>query len=675
MFRRAIVAIASAAVVLGGATVGAAPAGAAISGASISPSTWDAGSTATAVVSWTESAASSNNAAFNDTTPSAGGNFISIEVGWGWVFANANPTATAVSYAATWDGTAKTFTCATIGVTFESPGFGSAGTGPECLVRRSSVGASNPGQQVVLGNTGGGNFTLSAGSAVSITFASGKVTAPSSGPATDTWRIISLTTAQTTTVRTNVPSPDGSIVAPPPVTLDFDGNGGTCTPSSVTGDQGTWGTALTADQCTNGAKRLAFFSTSPTVAAGATNVAPGGPIYFLEANRLYAIWASEKPSPVTDVVATAGLNSVKVTWKPPVSDGGTPIYDYCVRLRTQTNTLVSSLCSKPSEPLESTVKLPATNSKYTFTVVARNSVDSSEPVASAPVSPYAIKDVVASRKNVLLGLGGTKVEASGEAPGLAGQSLNVQYKVDSAQWTTEANAVKVDANSQFRWSKKFPLSANKKNVTVRFTYGSDAVAGPYVLARGGESGSLSAPRNIKVNNTVNNINVTWDPPKFDGGSKITGYTVCAIPSWGAKTCRTKTDTSETFSDLMAYRTYTITVAAKNAAGEGPEAKSAKTVEPTEASIRGVARTSDQLTADVRGDGFKKNSKFRVEIAIPVPGENARTWNWDEVTAFKDSLGFFRNTLQIPLDSGYSGERVMLRLVTPTGTVYSRSIRP
>ena len=126
---------------------------------------------------------------------------------------------------------------------------------------------------------------------------------------------------------------------------------------------------------------------------------------------------------------------------------------------------------------------------------------------------------------------------------------------------------------------------------------------------------------------------------------------------------------------MANRTYTITVAAKNAAGEGPEAKSAKTVEPTEASIRGVARTSDQLTADVRGDGFKKNSKFRVEIAIPVPGENARTWNWDEVTAFKDSLGFFRNTLQIPLDSAYGGERVMLRLVTPTGTVYSRSIRP
>lgn len=465
--------------------------------------------------------------------------------------------------------------------------------------------------------------------------------------------------------------------APPSITLDFDGNGGTCTPSSVTGDQGTWGTALTADQCTNGSRRLAFFSTSPTAGAGATNVRPGGPIYFLEANRLYAIWEFEKPSPVTDVVATSGLNSLKVTWKPPVSNGGDPINSYCIALRTETNANPFPRCVNSALPLEFTAALPATNSKYSFTVFARNAAGSSEPVASGPVSPYDIKGVTASRKDVLLGLGGTQVEARGDAPGLAGQTLNVEYKVGTGQWTTQANAVKVDAASKFRWSNKFPRSSNKNAVSVRFTYGSDAVVGPFVLNRGGEAGDLSAPRNIRVDNQVNKVTVTWDRPKFDGGATITGYTLCAAPGGGigGRMCRSETGTEGTFWNLNTRQTYTFTVSAKTAKREGPRGTYAKPVDPTEASIRGAARSFDQLTADVRGEGFKKNSRFRVEMAIPVPGENPRTWNWDEVTSFKEGQDSFRNTLQIPLDASVRGERLILRLVTPTGTVSSRPIRP
>ena len=668
-------AIAAAAVVLSGLTFGTAPAGAAVTGAAITPSVWQPSEQAQAVLTFSSSSASSGTS----------GDKMSVEIGWGWVYQYANPQNLAnntTNYAATHTVSAGvgTYTCATIGATFSSVGFAtppSTAASVKCQVSRSADNSSDPGQQVRLINVASSGFVFAAPNTVTVTFPAPTITAPATGPASDTWRIIDVGGGLGVTVRTSVPGPDGTIITVPTVTLNFDGNGGTCTPSSVTGDQGTWGTAPTADQCTNGSRRLAFFSTSPTAASGATNVVPGGPVYFLQDNRLYAIWAADPPSPPTDVVATPGPNSVKVTWKAPVSDGGDPIFDYCVQLRTQTNTLIFSLCSKPSEPLERTVNLPATNAKYTFTVVARNAAGSSEPVSSAPVSPYDIKDVTASRGDILFGLGGTRVESAGAAPGLAGLSLNVEFKVGAASnWTPVANAVKVNADSKFSWSRKFPASVNKQAVSMRFTYGSSLVSGTYVLARGGGAGDLSAPRNIKVDNVVNKVSVTWDRPKFDGGSKITGYTLCAVPgSGGGRTCRSESGTEGTFWNLNTMQTYTFTVSAKTATREGPKGAYAKPVDPTEASIRGVARSIDELTADVRGAGFKKNSRFRVEIAIPVPGENPRTWNWDEVTSFKEGQGSFRNSLQIPLDASVRGERLMLRLFTPTGTVYSRSIRP
>lgn len=661
MLRRVLASLASIAVVLAGLTVGAVPANAAITGESIDPVVWQPGATNLTTVKWTDSLTKSG----YDLNK-----VVYVEVEWDW-----NATFTTATTQSSVSG--QTATCPA-GITFSSPGFTFTGL-PNCVFLNSGAGQQ---KYVVLQDKDSTNrFDYAGGQEITVTFPDGVITA-STVPKQYRWTVKSMVAIGTVSnfayLYPYVPSADGTIPPPPPpITLDFDGNGGTCTPSSVTGNQGTWGTALTADQCTNGSRRLAFFSTSPTAAVGATNVRPGGPIYFLEANRLYAIWEFEKPSPVTDVVATSGLNLLKVTWKPPVSNGGDPINSYCIALRTETNANPFPRCVNSALPLEFTAALPATNSKYSFTVFARNAGGSSEPVASGPVSPYDIKGVTASRKDVLLGLGGTQVEARGDAPGLAGQTLTVEYKVGTGQWTTQANAVKVDAASKFRWSNKFPRSSNKNAVSVRFTYGSDAVVGPFVLNRGGEAGDLSAPRNIRVDNQVNKVTVTWDRPKFDGGATITGYTLCAAPGGGigGRMCRSETGTEGTFWNLNTRQTYTFTVSAKTAKREGPRGTYAKPVDPTEASIRGAARSFDQLTADVRGEGFKKNSRFRVEMAIPVPGENPRTWNWDEVTSFKEGQDSFRNTLQIPLDASVRGERLMLRLVTPTGTVSSRTIRP
>lgn len=694
MLRRAFAAVAASAVVLGGLALSATPAGADVSSdASISPSVWQPGEQAQAVVSWTESLPTRNNPAGQrayNATPGNSGDYLSVEVGWGWTMANRNPTATAVAYTASWSNANKAYSCGGPGMTypivFSSDGFGNVGGNIQCLVKRASANQNNsddPGQQVILSNVNDGvnnaSFTLAAGSVITVRFAAGQVTAPASGPASDTWRIISFmgndVAGNTTTVRTVVPAPDGSVPAPPPpVKLEFDGNGGSCSPSFVEGEKGTWGTALTADQCTNGSRQLAFFSTSPTAAVGATNVRPGGPIFFLEANRLYAIWAPDKPSPVTDVVATPGLNSVKVTWKAPVSDGGDPINSYCIALRTDQNPNPFPRCANAAQPLDLTFSLPATNTKYTPTVFARNSAGSSEPVAGAPASPYDIRGVTASRKDLLLGLGGTQVEARGDAPGLAGLTLNVEYKVGAAEWTTQANAVSVDAASKFRWSKKFPRSSNKNAVTVRFTYGADAVSGTYVLPRGGRAGDLSAPRNIKATGELNRISLTWDPPKFDGGAKIIGYTICA--EYIGTLCRDVGPAGQgDLRNLLPGAEYSFTVAARTAAKTGPKAKANKDVKFTEASVRIAAREPGRITILAEGRGFPNSSRVRLEVApVSTTNQPRDRWRWVEIRSLAGGNRFSK-TVEAELDSIYNDQSIVVRLVTPLGSVYSKASRP
>lgn len=666
-------AITAAAVILSGLTFGAAPAGAAVTDASITPSVWQPSEQAQAVLTFVSSSASSGTS----------GNRMSVEIGWGWVYQYANPQNLAnntTNYTATHtvSGGVGTYTCATIGATFSSVGFATPPTtaaSVKCQVSRSADNSSDPGQQVRLINVAASGFVFAAPNTVTVTFPAPTITAPATGPASDTWRIIDVGGGLGVTVRTSVPGPDGTIITVPSVTLSFDGNGGTCSPATVTGDQGTWGTALTADQCTNGSRRLAFFSTSPTAASGATNVAPGGPVYFLQDNRLYAIWAADPPSPPTNVVATPGLNSVRVSWAPPASDGGDPIRVYNVRYKATTDSAYGGLCTTNAATFQCTAVLPATNTKYTFVVIAANQAGRAESAPSAPVSPYDFRDVTASRGDVLFGLGGTKVDASGSAPGLVGQSLNAQFKIGSAaEWTTVANGVKVNADSRFSWSRKFPASANKRPVTVRFTYGVDGVSGTYVLPRGGGAGDLSAPRNIKAKAELNKISLTWDPPKFDGGAKIIGYTMCA--QYIGTLCRdVGPATQGDFRNLLPGAEYSFTVAARTAAKTGPKGKANKQVTFTEASVRVLEREPGLVTTEVKGKGFKDGAKFRVEVAIvPTNGRPRDTWRWDEIREFRADRSFSQ-AFGTELGASYDDERLAVRLVTPTGTVYSKPSRP
>ncbi len=658
------IAVSAVLAVMAGLIFGASPASAAVSNASISPSVWQPGEQAQAVVTFDSSTAS---------TGTSGDDF-SVEIGWGWVYQYANPSQTPAQYAATHSGT--TYTCATIGVTFQSPGFASAPGTPgsvECEVLASSSYVGNPGQQVRLMNTGANGFTFTSGNAVTVTFPAGTITAPSTGPASDTWRIIDVAGGSGVTVTTTVPAPTDSEGNPLPlVTIDIDANGGQCLTSRVTGYQGTWALAPDANSCQKPGQSFFGFNTSADGSGLA--IAPGGNLHLTNDNRLYAIYAEPRVAGApTNVVATPGRNTVKVSWTAPADAGSNAITNYLAQATPSGRVCVTR--PTDADMLSCTFDLPATNTRYTFDVQALNGVGwGTKSAASDAVSPYDFGKVEASRPNVLLGLAGTKVQASGAAPGLAGKSVTAQYKVGPQQdWTTVANAATVDAAGRFSWSKKFGPSLNKQNVTLRFTYGADTMSGTYVLSRGGQAGNLSEPRNIKVENVVNKVKVTWDPPKFDGGEKIIGYTMCAKGA-GSLCQNVSADGQGVFQNLATGREYTITVAARTATRTGPEATAKQKVSPVEASVRISMRTGQAIKVEAEALGFKAGAKFRLEAAVVVFGRPADTWRWEELQSFTGN-GRVNKGFSEDLGAYFDGETIAVRLVTPNGSVYSRVSRP
>lgn len=596
--KRISVLVTSFVVLVGGLTFGVAPASASISGAGIDPSTWAAGSTVDTLVTWTESDATANNST-SQATYALGGQYLSVEVGWGWTLANKNPSNAAVPYTASWSAGTKQYSCNTTPpIVFSSPGFGGAGDGNiECLVKRSSAdqdNASDPGQQVVLSNAGGKYFTLAAGSTITVGFAGGQVTAPASGPAADTWRIISLafgggsTTGKTTTVRTVVPGPDGAAPPPPPsVRLDINGNGGVCTPSFVEGEQGTWGTAPTADKCTFGSRPLIGFSTSPSLAPGSVFVSPGGAVYFLAPNLLYAIWPSTPASAPQEVVATAGVNEVTITWKAPEDLGASSISNYLVQANPSGRVCVTSTV-QDQNPLTCTMSLAATNTKYTFDVQALNAAGWGEKSApSNAVSPYnlAVGDVSRSQDRILFIKTGSTLNVTGRAPGVPqGTIVTPQIKIGSGQWASETRDLpKVGRDQSITWSKKLKKSVNSQPVQVRLTVlGASAESSPVKI--GARTGVPTAPRNVKVTFTEaripsqRKVQVSWEASANDGGLPITSYEVslrvrensvsatCRFPANKQLTCTLSTGV------LEQRKKYTVNVTAINARGKSNPAK-------------------------------------------------------------------------------------------------------
>jgi hypothetical protein len=113
--------------------------------------------------------------------------------------------------------------------------------------------------------------------------------------------------------------------------------------------------------------------------------------------------------------------------------------------------------------------------------------------------------------------------------------------------------------------------------TLTFSVEGGPANGPLTISPGehvtvrldNASNTPGPPQNVTATAGDGKVKVTWDPPEFDGASPITGYTVTASRNTSNFKASYGPDaTSGAIRSLVNGKTYTVTVAAKNANGTG-----------------------------------------------------------------------------------------------------------
>ena len=461
----------------------------------------------------------------------------------------------------------------------------------------------------------------------------------------------------------------------PLITLRIDANGGTCKIREITGYRGAWDKAPTAADC-NGPGVLTGFNTK----ADGTGlmIAPGGNLNLTSDNTLYAQWETPRLAGApTDVVATAGFNSIKVTWKAPIDTGNSGITNYLVQATPGGSVCISRLTDV--NILECSFRNLNPGSQYTFKVQALNQSGwGGQSTASNSTSPWDLRtDTVEREKNKILFLtvGGSKLTVNGRAPGYApGTVITPQLKIgDNGAWVSETRDLpKVPdsgPNKRFTWTKKLNKSLDKKSVEVRFVIG-DATSNPMRANVDSSVGFPSAPRDVKVTSTTSGIRVDWKAPAKNGGSPITGYSVnsnlakfSCVERANSTSCTKKAGPA-----FAANKLYTFTVDAKTIRGTGPEATATWKGEVYSLKIAKASRVKNSQGAgqsvelQFESAGFGCSAKFNVQMRVGLDG----TWNKQGGSAEAGSQGCGSGTWTYSSPASVGGQPAFFRLQSPNG---------
>lgn len=295
--------------------------------------------------------------------------------------------------------------------------------------------------------------------------------------------------------------------------------------------------------------------TSYTITVVASNDDGPGP----SSSPLDAAIPATAPAPPTDVIASAGVNEVTVSWKAPSDDGGLPVTRYDVDADPDHG----SCSSEGPEPATSCVVTGLTgNQAYTFTVTATNDSSTSAPSdPSDPVTPDAVPDAPTGLQ-ASDGDDGTST-VSWEPPDDPGTSPIIRYRVTSAPDggtcvtedppTTECVVEGLTNGTEYTFS----VTATNDSGTGPASVASDPVT---------PTGVPTAPREVIATSGDGQVMLSWTEPDNDGGLTIDRYLVSTN---GATPENCTAGTTCVIGGLTNGTAYTFTVQAENSKGSGP----------------------------------------------------------------------------------------------------------
>ena len=323
----------------------------------------------------------------------------------------------------------------------------------------------------------------------------------------------------------------------------------------------------------------------------------------------------------TNVLGTPGDQYVDVTWTAP-NDEGSAITSYTVI----SNPGGFSATVYGSPPLtEARVGALANGTPYTFTVYAVNSVGNG--LASAPSPSYTPIAVPGAPTNVTATPGNASASVSWTAPLNDGGGVTSYIVYPDPLDSPPVYGFGNPPNTTF------PVSGLTNGTSYTFTVKAHNAAGDSASSE--PSSSIvpftvpDAPTITMVTSGNEQVIISWDEPN-DRGSGITSYTVTSDPgSYTATVTGTPPIRTAAVTGLTNGTSYTFTVVAHNAGGDGS---------PSSASSSAIPYTvPDAPTAvhGISGDG-------QATISWTAPTNNG----YDTITSYtvRSSPGNYTTTV-------------------------------
>ena len=277
---------------------------------------------------------------------------------------------------------------------------------------------------------------------------------------------------------------------------------------------------------------------------------PKGPIKIVEMSRTYCVFA----------------------WETPDNDGGVPINNYVVEIRDTTSQTWTELSSTVIRTMFKAVRL-TTGSEYQFRVKAKNRYGAGAPITSesvvaaypfkVPGPPGTPKVVAFTKETMTIGWNEPVSDGGNEIIG-----YHIERKERSSiMWQKVSKSI-VKGNL-------FKSTNLEDGVAYEFRVLAENMAGIGKPSKASEAmlaldpvDPPGQPEPLYVNKNV--ITIQWTKPEYDGGFKITGYTVEKrdLPAgrWIRANFTNIIETTFTVSGLTQDAAYEFRVIARNSAG-------------------------------------------------------------------------------------------------------------
>ncbi len=349
----------------------------------------------------------------------------------------------------------------------------------------------------------------------------------------------------------------------------------------------------------------------------------------------FATTRAAVPGAPTGLTATArGTSRIDLTWRAPLLDGGARITGYRIEtspdgnvwivLRPNTNSTGTTFSHTGLGPaatrhyrvfaINSTGTGPASN-------VARATTDATAPSAPTGLSARAV--------------GQSRIDLAWNRPSNDGGAAITGYRIESSPNGTTWSALRSNTGStatNFSHTGLSPASTRHYRV--------------YAINKAGRSSSSNVarattdatvpdpPTNLAaVADSTSRIDLSWTPPRFDGGASITGYRIQAAETgngpWSDLVTNTRSaSTTYAHTGLEPATTRYYRVAAINSVGRGSESGVAQATTdatvpdpPTNLQATTTEPTTIELTWTAPSyDGGAPISGYRIEVRV-----DSTTW--------------------------------------------------